>query len=313
MTVRAWKMDEQWLEYTAGEQDAGLFLEQVLKGHLGVSGRMIQRLTRSKGILVNRKQPFLKKKVKAGDRIKVRVGDGTKEPPLQPVFLPLDVLFEDDALMVVNKPAGWMVHPVKQGQDRTLAHGIAYHRIQQGKSGVVRPVHRLDKDTSGVILFAGNGYIHKLLDQQLREREISRTYLAVVAGKWGEPGDEGTIKAPIARDPSHPIRRQVKEGGEEAITHYIVREVYPQASLVEAKLETGRTHQIRVHFSHMGYPLLGDSLYGGSTAGNAGGMTRQALHGHCLRFHHPVTGEVMEFTAPLPEDMAQLIQHVKTS
>lgn len=312
MTEPAWKMNEQWLEYTATEKDAGLLLEQVLKEKLRVSGRMIQRLTRGKGLIVNKKPPFLKKKVKVGDRIKVRVGDGRAEPPLQPVHLPLEVLFEDDALMVVNKPAGLMVHPVKQGQNQTLAHGIAYHRMEQGKSGVVRPVHRLDKDTSGTILFAGNGYIHKLLDQQIREREISRTYLAIVQGKWGEPGDQGTIHVPIARDPSHPVRRMVKVGGEEAITHYIIREVFPQATLVEAKLETGRTHQIRVHFSHMGHPLLGDSLYGGPT-GKEAGITRQALHGHHISFRHPVTGEVMVITAPLPEDIEKLIQHIKTS
>ncbi|HBI05345.1 MAG TPA: RluA family pseudouridine synthase, partial [Paenibacillaceae bacterium] len=195
-----WKMDDQWLEYTAVEDDSGLLLEQVLKERLHISGRMIQRLTRNKGLFLNRKAPFLKKKVKNGDRIKVRIGDGTKEPHLPPIPLSLDLLFEDDALMVLNKQAGLMVHPVKEGQNHTLAHGIAFYRLQKGKSGFVRPVHRLDKETSGAILFAGNGYIHRLLDQQLQEGTIKRSYYAVVAGHLGEPGEKGTINAPIARD-----------------------------------------------------------------------------------------------------------------
>lgn len=308
MIKTRWKMDDQWLEYTAGDEDTGLLLEQVLKERLHISGRMIQRLTRNKGIFLNKKVPFLKKKVKSGDRIKVRIGDGTREPPLIPVSLPLDILFEDDALMVLNKQPGIMVHPVKEGQDYTLVHGIAFYRLQKGKSGFVRPVHRLDKDTSGTILFAGNGYIHRLLDQQMQEGQIKRSYYAVVAGYLGAPGEKGIINAPIARDPSHPLRRQVKESGDEAITRYEVIESYPSGgTLVEVQLETGRTHQIRVHFSHLGHPLLGDSLYGGDT----GLIKRQALHAHRLQLIHPVTGQPLTCEAPLPADMEQLILSLK--
>lgn len=304
-----WKMDDQWLEYTAVQEDSGLLLEQLLKERLHISGRMIQRLTRNKGLFLNRRVPFLKKKVKNGDRIKMRIGDGTKEPPLQPVHLPLDLLFEDDALMVLNKQPGLMVHPVKEGQNQTLAHGIAFYRLQKGKSGFVRPVHRLDKETSGAILFAGNGYIHRLLDQQLGEGIIKRSYFAVVAGQLGAPGEKGVINAPIGRDPFHPTRRQVKEEGEKAITRYEIKESYPSGTLVEVQLETGRTHQIRVHFSHLGHPLLGDSLYGGESSL----IKRQALHAHQLVLIHPVTGQPLECKAPLPEDMEQLILHLNNT
>ncbi|WP_051330709.1 RluA family pseudouridine synthase [Aneurinibacillus terranovensis] len=306
-----WKISGSWLEYTAGEAEAGWTVESLLKERLSISGRMIQRLTRKKGIFLNRKQPFLQKKVKAGDLIKVNIEDKA-EPVLPPVAMDLCILYEDDAVLVLNKPAGIIVHPVNREQDATLAHGIAYYWQSKGKRCAVRPVHRLDKDTTGAILIAGSGYIHQMLDKELREHRIRRTYLALVEGHAGEEGEKRTFADPIDREPGHAVRRRVDVRGEKAVTHYTVRALYPSvpglaengATLVEVELETGRTHQIRVHFSHHGHPLLGDRLYG-AAAGS--GINRQMLHAVSLSFCHPVTGEKIECSAEIPEDMRQLM------
>ncbi|MBN6187127.1 RluA family pseudouridine synthase [Aneurinibacillus sp. BA2021] len=290
-------------------------LEGLLKERLSISGRMIQRLTRKGGLFVNRKKPFLMKKIREGDRVRVLIADAP-ETTLAPVEMPLSILFEDDAVLVVNKPAGLAVHPVKEGQHHTLAHGISYYWSMKGRPRAVRPVHRLDKDTSGAVLIAANSFIHQLLDKQLQTHAIRRTYLAVVEGHPGREGEGGTINEPISRDGTHSTRRRVHPGGDMAVTHYNVLECFPAvpgvlakgASLLEVELETGRTHQIRVHCSHMGHPLLGDTLYGGS---RAAGMRRQALHAASLAFDHPVTGERQRVTAPLPEDMEALLKRLR--
>ncbi|WCN38015.1 RluA family pseudouridine synthase [Aneurinibacillus uraniidurans] len=308
--MTAWKMDKRWLEYEVEREIAGWTLERVLKEKLGISGRMIQRLTRQKGVHLNRKQPYLQKKVKKGDEVKVRIADAF-EPTLPPVAMDIHVLYEDDALLVVNKPAGLAVHPVNEKQTRTLAHGISHYWTEKGQPRAVRPVHRLDKETSGAILIAKNGFIQQLLDKQLREHAIRRTYLALVSGHPAQVGESGTFSDPIARDPHHPTRRCVSTKGDDAITHYTVRELYepkpdvlPEgAALVEIELETGRTHQIRVHFSHHGFPILGDTLYGGPVVD---GFRRQALHAVSLTFSHPLSGEVIECMAPAPDDFVKL-------
>jgi 23S rRNA pseudouridine1911/1915/1917 synthase len=310
--VAAWKLYGKWLEYEVEEAAAGLTVEELLKQRLDISGRMLQRLTRKKGIFLNKKQPFLKKKVKAGDKIKVAVGDAP-EPALAPTEMPLSILYEDEAVLILNKPAGLAVHPVREGQSDTLANGVSYYWETKGTPRPVRPVHRLDKDTSGAILLAGSGFIHHLLDQQLRDHTIRRTYLALVSGHPGKEGESGTFSDPIGRDPGHPVRRRVDTRGDEAVTHYTVQKLFPPipgtaedgAALVEVELETGRTHQIRVHFSHHGFPLLGDRLYGKREQFSA--ISRQALHAESLAFTHPVTGEKKVCTAPLPEDMERLI------
>ncbi|ERI08481.1 RluA family pseudouridine synthase [Aneurinibacillus aneurinilyticus] len=313
--MASWKIDGKWLEYEAEAADAGLPLELILKERLSVSGRMLQRLTRKKGLFLNRKQPFLKKKIQPGDRIRLLIADAP-ETTLSPVEMNISVLYEDDAVLVVNKPSGLAVHPVKEGQNHTLAHGIAYYWKQGGKPRAVRPVHRLDKDTSGAVLIACNSFIHQLLDKQLRKRTIRRTYLALISGHPGAEGETDTITGPIARDSHHPTRRRVHESGDEAVTHYRVMECFPAvpgildegASLVEVELETGRTHQIRVHFSHLGFPLVGDTFYGGVRVEE---VRRQALHAARLEFDHPVTGKRQECTAPLPEDMERLLARLR--
>lgn len=313
--MTAWRMDGKWLEYEVDEACAGMTLESLLRKRLMVSGRMLQRLTRKNGLFLNKKRPFLQRKVKAGDRVKVLIADEA-ETSLDPVPMDISVLYEDDAVLVVNKPAGIVVHPVREGQNDTLAHGIAYYWQAKGKARAIRPVHRLDKDTSGALLVAGNSFVHSLLDKQLREHKIRRTYLALVSGYPGGQGETGTFSEPIARDPHHPIRRRADAGGDPAVTHYRVLEKFVAfpgvaehaVSLVEVELATGRTHQIRVHFSHHGFPLLGDTLYGGP---RIKGLARQALHAHRIEFCHPVTGERQGYTAPLPEDVERLLKRFR--
>ncbi|MGG1658894.1 RluA family pseudouridine synthase [Brevibacillus sp. NRS-1366] len=303
---------KNWMEYIVTEEDTGMNVEQIVRQKMNVSGRMMQRLTRSKGILLNRKQPFLERQVKTGDQIAVRVVD---RQPLHDVpstsverviaqenVTPIEILYEDDHLLIVNKPAGMMVHPIKHEQSGTLVHILADLFLAKGQQVSFHPVHRLDKETSGAILVAKNSYGHQLADRLLREGGIHREYLAVVNGLLAD--DAGTIDAPIGRDSRHPTKRRVTTGGDHAVTHYEVTERSADMSLVRVWLETGRTHQIRVHFGHIGHPLAGDTMYGAAR----GLMRRQALHASSLRFAHPVLQEEIAVTAPLPTDMKRLIQ-----
>ncbi|GED32657.1 putative RNA pseudouridine synthase YhcT [Brevibacillus centrosporus] len=319
---------KDWIEYTVTDEDAGMNVEQIVRQKLNVSGRMMQRLTRSKGIQLNRKQPFLQRLVKAGDQVAIRVVDRqpekTQETQGQPeassqtrtarstlrenkdalpsVALPIELLYEDDHLLIANKPAGMTVHPVKQEQEGTLVDALAELFAARGESANVHSVHRLDKDTSGAILLAKSSYGHQLADRLLREGGIHREYVAVVSGVLSD--ERGTIEAPIGRDPKHPTKRRVAAGGDEAITHYEVIRRSSYMTMARVWLETGRTHQIRVHFEHIGHPLAGDAMYGGAR----GLLRRQALHASSLSFQHPLTSEKVHCVAPLPVDMKRLIR-----
>ncbi|MBO8173352.1 MAG: RluA family pseudouridine synthase [Bacillaceae bacterium] len=285
----------QWLEYEISESEHGQKVQSVLKEKMQISGRMIQRLTRRKGIQLNRRKTHLNAPVKTGDRLRAAVFP-KEEYGVEPEPIPLDILWEDDFTLVLNKPAGIAVHPTRPEQTGTLAAGVANHFQSIGLRSRVRFVHRLDLNTSGTILVAKDAFSHGVLDRELRENRIKRLYTAVVHGKL-EP-TTGTIDRPIARDPDHPSRRTVSVSGEPAVTHYQVLEQKDPWSLVHLKLDTGRTHQIRVHMSHIGHPLLGDPLYGGKKEG----IDRQALHAHRLAYRHPLTGEQIIVEAPYPPD-----------
>ncbi|MBH8604996.1 RluA family pseudouridine synthase [Thermoactinomyces sp. CICC 10522] len=297
-------MNNKWITYTIKADLEGMTVEEILKGPLQLSGRMINRLTRRKGILLNGRSPWMKQKVKTGDQIKAAVRPLEKSD-LQPEPVPFTIVYEDLDLMVIDKPAGVTVHPVRPDDRSTLVHGILHVWEQQGFSGVPRPVHRLDRNTSGLILIAKNAYMHQLLDRQLRQKKIERRYLALLGRPL--PRLAGTIDAPIGRDPGHPTRRKIKKGGEHAVTHYQVRDQNEQGALVEVRLETGRTHQIRVHFAHLQAPLMGDSLYQGELSL----IKRQALHSSVLSFLHPLQGKEMRFTSPLPDDMKQAADRLR--
>jgi 23S rRNA pseudouridine1911/1915/1917 synthase len=289
----------RWAEHTVSAEEKGLSIEEILTGPLGISRRMIQKLTRTKGVRLNGKPAFLAKKVRVGDVISA-AQTFAEEAGIPPRQMELDIVFEDADLLVLNKPPFTLVHPIQPNQTNTLSNGIAWHYQQLGLSAKVRPVHRIDRDTSGLLVVAKTAFAHQHLDRQLRERDLKREYLALVSGVVTE--DRGAIDAPIGKDKLNPTLRAVRpQAGEFALTRYQVVERYADASLVQVELETGRTHQIRVHMTHLGHSLLGDRQYGHVGLQL---LKRQALHASRLSFAHPSTGETMEFEVPLPSDMA---------
>jgi RluA family pseudouridine synthase len=291
----------RWAKHEVTEEEAGRTVQEILTGPLRVSRRMIQRLTRSDGIRLNRHATHLQRKVRAGEVVAARVASA-EESGLEPVEMPLDVVYEDEDLLAVNKAPFLLVHPVAPHHRATLAHGLTHYFLTRGLHARVRPVHRLDRDTSGLMLVAKSAFVQQILDLQIRDREMRREYLALVAGVV--EAEEGTVDAPIGRHPRDPALRAVTPaGGEPARTRFRVVERYGGATLVELELETGRTHQIRVHMAYLGHPLLGDVRYGGPAVE---GLGRQALHAGRLSFLHPTTGARVELEVPLPDDMARV-------
>lgn len=295
--------EPRWREHLVSESEAGSTVQQVLTGAMGVSRRMLQRLTRAKGLRHNRRPAWLAARVRAGDVVAARLG-AESGPGLEPVEMPLEIVHEDADVLAVDKPPFLLVHPTSPAHDRTLAHGVAWHLREAG--GAVRPVHRIDRDTSGLVLFAKSSHAHHRLDLALREGRIDRAYLALVDGVVAE--DAGTIDAPIARDPRNAALRVVRETGDRAVTHFTVRERHPASTLLRLVLDTGRTHQIRVHLQHLGHPVIGDRQYGRRRVDAIG---RQALHAAELAFPHPSTDERITLSAPLPSDIREAIDRLR--
>ncbi|TXK84715.1 RluA family pseudouridine synthase [Paenibacillus sp. N3.4] len=240
---------------------------------------------------------------------RIRVQDETiriqlfpeEKSSFQPEPYDLDIMYEDEFCLVVNKPAGMSVHPADAGQGGTLASALAYYYASTDQACAIRHIHRLDQDTTGAVLYAKNEWAHVLLDEAMRNQRIDRRYVALAEGVFR--CKSGTIDEPIGRDRHHSGKRRVTAGGDAAVTHFKVLEQLKQAAFLELELETGRTHQIRVHLSHAGHPLMGDSLYGGSVRL----FHRQALHGERLLFDHPVTQEPIIVHAALPADFQHLL------
>lgn len=290
---------DAWVEHTVRPEAAGDTLETVLRTTMGISRRMLQRLTRSGGIRINGRKAHLAGTVRSGDVVATRTRP-SEQSGLIAVAMPLDVVWEDRDVLVINKAAGLLVHPLSPRHTHTLAHGVAHHFASQGLQAKVRPVHRLDRDTSGLVLFAKSAVVHHQLDRQLRTGEMGRTYLALVHG--APNADFGRVDAPIGAHPRHPHLRAIDPAGDAARTEFRVVERYARAALLELQLETGRTHQLRVHLAHLGHAVIGDRQYGGGTTL----LARQALHARQLTFIHPSTGGAVECRAPLPGDIAEL-------
>lgn len=255
-------------------------------------------------ILLNGKWCYVNQKLSAGDCLTIHLIEKESSANIIPCELPLDILYEDEDILILNKPAHMPVHPSLNHYEGTLANGVVHYYEKQGIPYVFRCTNRLDKDTSGLILLSKHMVAAGILSTMIAERNIKREYLALVSqGKEPLP-NEGTVTAPIARMSDSLITRCVDfQKGEHAITHYRKLQEKNGYDLISLHLETGRTHQIRVHMSYLGHPLLGDSLY----HGNMELITRQALHSYKLSFHHPITKEPMTFTAPVPPDMEKLI------
>ena len=293
---------ERTITYHIDNTSAGLRIEQYLRRR----GYSYQNLTQLKkmheSILLNGVWSYMRTSVKGGDILTVHIQEPESSPHIPPVSLPLDIVYEDEDFVVVNKPAGMPIHPSLNNYENSLANGLMYYYQEQGKPFIFRCTNRLDRDTSGLTVVAKHMVSSSILSGMGVRHEITREYLAVVRGVL-KPS-EGTIDAPIGRTGSSMIERKIDfENGERAVTHYRAIKEQNGHSLVSLILETGRTHQIRVHMKYIGRPLVGDYLYNPDMEY----ITRQALHSYRLAFAHPVTEEKMEFTAPLPEDMRRIL------
>lgn len=291
---------------TAEAENAGTRADVFLAAKLGVSRSNMQKLLEDGRVKRGEKIIKANYKVRAGEMFVV---DIPEPEPIEavPENIPLDIIYEDDDVVVLNKARGMVVHPAPGNYTGTLVNALLYHCSNlSGINSAIRPgiVHRLDKDTSGIMIVAKNDAAHISLSQQIQSKTAVRTYLAVVRGNIKT--DSGTIETQIARDKNDRKKMAVvKEGGRDAITDYEVLERFGKYTLVRCKLRTGRTHQIRVHMEYLGYPLVGDPKY--SPMKTPFGIKGQALHSHTLEFTHPRTGERMKFEAPLPEDMHKII------
>ena len=283
-------------------KEAGNRLDKALADLTELSRSQANEAIKAGTVLVNGKSAKAKYAVKEGDVI-------TYELPEEEVLeykaedIPLDIIYEDEDIIVINKPAGMPIHPSMNNYYNSLANALAWYYQKQDKPFIFRCCNRLDRDTSGLTVVSKHLVSGSILSTMTKNREVHREYLAVVKGRVTP--SSGTICAPLARKEGTIIERMVDfEHGEEAITHYkLIREANGH-SLVSLKLETGRTHQIRIHMKYLGFPLIGDYLYNPDMEH----MTRQALHSHHMEFAHPITGEWMSFTAPLPADMANVLK-----
>lgn len=288
------------LEYQITEQYAGMPISFFLKS-MGFSRQCIIALKKQQnGILLNGIWVYVNTTLSDKDLLTLTLSEEESSEKIVPIDLPLHILYEDEDILVINKPADMPIHPSLNNYENTLANAVAYYYKKQNQPFVFRCINRLDRDTSGVTMLAKNLFSAGILSEMVRNRQIHREYLAIASGIFAEK--EGVVDAPIGRKEGSTIEREVNmETGEHAVTHYTVLKENQDAnfSLLKLWLETGRTHQIRVHMKHLGHPLLGDFLYNPDMKY----IKRQALHSYSLTFDHPITKEPMQFIAPVPTDM----------
>lgn len=275
-----------------------------------ISRTMAQRLIDSGKILVNSKKVKSSYKVETNDVVYVEIPEAT-ETKIEAQDIPVPIIYEDDDIIVVNKPKGMVVHPANGNPDGTLVNAVLAmcKSSLSGIGGEIRPgiVHRLDKDTSGLIIIAKNDKAHINMSKQIQDRLVTKKYIALVRGVL--PEDEATIDMPIARSQKDRKKMDVSKNGKNAVTHFKVIKRYNKYTLIDIKIDTGRTHQIRVHMSHIGYPIVGDSVY--SNGKNEFGVEGQMLHAKSLDFKHPITGKQMHLEAPLPEYFEKIIEKLE--
>ena len=287
--------------YTVKENNKTI--KQILKENLFISDRLLIFLRKNKLIYYNNDKLInLNITAKLNNTIKIDLNFEEDNSNIIPVKMDLNIVYEDEALLILNKPAGIPVHPSILHYTNSLSNGVKYYFDSINLKKKIRPVNRLDRNTSGIVIFAKNQYVQECLIYQMQTKEFKKFYLAVVEGHLEKL--EGTIDAPINRKENSIIERCVDENGERAVTHYKIlkRNFDRNYDLVECMLETGRTHQIRVHFSYMGHPLIGDTLYGNGSEY----ISRQALHAYKVEFVHPISHKLMQFTADVPKDFSLL-------
>ena len=289
------------LEYKIKDNDKYVNLKDVLKNYFQISDRLLVKLKHEQKILLNNKPAYIDMIVKTDDVISVYIDFEESNDNIAPVKMNLEIVYEDEALLIINKNSNMPIHPSMDHYDDSLSNGIRFYFDSIGLKKKVRPVNRLDKDTSGLVVFAKNEYIQECLIRQMKIGEFKKEYIAICSGTFKEKS--GIINAPITRKENSIIERCVSENGEKAITHYEVIKEYNDYSVVKCILETGRTHQIRVHMSYIGHPLLGDTLYGTTSTL----ISRQALHAYKISFVHPITKHDLEFTSKIPQDFVELV------
>ena len=295
---------------TASE-DAGKRLDAWLAEQTELTRSAVQKLMEEGRVTAAGKPLAKNTRLTGGETVSVKLPE-PEAVDIVPQNIPLDVVYEDEDVIVVNKPKGLVVHPAPGHPDGTLVNALLYHcgDSLSGINGELRPgiVHRIDRDTSGLIIAAKNDAAHLALAAQLADHTLARTYECLAVGNFRE--DSGTVDAPIGR---HPVDRKrmavVRQGGREAVTHWEVIARYPGVTHLRCRLETGRTHQIRVHLAYIGHPILGDTVYGAKKP--VAGLTGQCLHAVGLRFIHPRTGEPVELTCPLPEEFVRMLEKLR--
>lgn len=284
------------LTYTIQENDTYQNVKEVLKAYFGISERLLLKLKNTKNILLNGNPTYVTNNVHIGDEIQVIIDFIEDNDNIVPTQMNIDIVYEDDCYLIVNKSPNMAVHPSMLHFENSLSNGIRYYFNTINLHKKIRPVNRLDKDTSGLVVFAKNEYIQECLVSQMKSKNMKKTYIAICKGIFDVK--TGTINLPIARKPGSIIERCIDSSGDIAITHYKVLAEHADSSVVQCTLETGRTHQIRVHLAAMHHPIIGDSLYGDANQI----VKRQLLHAYKLEFIHPITKNPVSYVAPIPDD-----------
>lgn len=295
------------ITYKVGKEGQDVKIRDYMKENLNLSGRFIRGSAMDRRLRVNGKEVKLNYKLQEDDVIEVTV-NAEESQNIEGEDLNIKVIYEDDDLLIVDKPPFMVVHPTKSHPMGTLANGVIHHFRSNNDNSIVRLVSRLDRDTSGLIMIAKNQFSHMNLAKSMDKNLIKKSYLAIIHGNLDN--QEGTIDLPIGRPTDETIKRAVLEDGQRSITHYKIKESYKEGALVELVLETGRTHQIRVHLSYVGCPIYGEQLY--SDFNDEELISRQALHAYALTLPHPRSGEILNFESTLPEDMTKLIHNLQS-
>ena len=292
------------LEYIVTKKYENKTIKDILLSYFKISHRLLIKLKKENCIYLNNEPTFIYKNVDLNDKITVSFDYEEDNSNIVSKNIPLDTIYEDEWFLVINKPAGIPIHPSMLHYEDSITNGVKFYFEEIGLKKKIRPVNRLDKDTSGLVVFAKNEYIQEALIKQMESNTFLKEYIAIVEGYFEEK--EGIIDAPIARKEESIIERCINENGDKSITHYKVLEELElndiKISVVKCLLETGRTHQIRVHMSYIGHPLLGDDLYGGNTDF----INRQALHSYKISFIHPIENKKVEFISIIPKDLENL-------
>lgn len=287
--------------YTVNTQNLYNTVRDVLKNYFLVSSRLLLKLKNNNCVFLNNKKCSINSTISLGDIVSFSLDYEEDNSNIVSTNIPLNIVYEDDFLLIINKQPNVAIHPSMLHYDNSLSNGVKFYFDSIGLKKKIRPVNRLDRNTSGLVIFAKNEYVQEFLIKQMQNNTFSKEYLAILEGILEEK--QGTINAPIARKKDSIIERCVDESGDFSITHYKVIKEFNNLSLVNFKLETGRTHQIRVHSSYVGHPILGDDLYGNKSSL----IYRQALHSYKISFIHPKTRKKMFFEIDLPKDMINIL------